>query len=74
MFELALSNDRAFLAMCYADFVHEGHEHTIIARSSEEIEQRSFIFTFPCKTLNAANIVMIGASLSSYFVEICNFF
>ena len=56
--------------MCYADFVHEGHEHTIIARSSEAIEQRSFICTFPCKTFNVANIVMIGASLFSSFVEI----
>lgn len=48
MFELALSNDRAFFAMCWSDFVHEGHEHTIIARSSEEIVELNSNRSFVC--------------------------
>lgn len=40
----------------HADFIHEGHEHTVIAKLSEEIAQRSIICTSPGKTFNLASL------------------
>lgn len=40
----------------HADFIHEGHEHTIIAKLSEEIANRSIICTSPGKTFNLASL------------------
>ncbi|MNZ42402.1 Cystathionine beta-lyase PatB [compost metagenome] len=40
----------------HADFIHEGHEHTIIGKISTEAEQRSFICTSPGKTFNLASL------------------
>lgn len=40
----------------HADFIHEGHEHTVIAKLSEEIAQRSVICTSPGKTFNLASL------------------
>lgn len=40
----------------HADFIHEGHEHTIIAKLSEEIADRSIICTSPGKTFNLASL------------------
>lgn len=56
----------------HADFVHEGHEHTIVATISDEIAARSFICTSPGKTFNLAsleiaNIVIPNESLREQF-------
>lgn len=40
----------------HADFVHEGHAHTVIAKLSEETAQRSIICTSPGKTFNLASL------------------
>ena len=40
----------------HADFIHEGHEHTVIAKLSEEIANRSIICTSPGKTFNLASL------------------
>lgn len=40
----------------HADFIHEGHEHMVVARLSEEIAQRSIICTSPGKTFNLASL------------------
>lgn len=40
----------------HADFIHEGHEHTIIAKLSEQIAERSIICTSPGKTFNLASL------------------
>ncbi|MBQ4901408.1 pyridoxal phosphate-dependent aminotransferase [Paenibacillus sp. Marseille-P2973] len=40
----------------HADFIHEGHEHTVIAKLSEEVANRSIICTSPGKTFNLASL------------------
>ncbi|MDR9854862.1 MalY/PatB family protein [Paenibacillus sp. VCA1] len=40
----------------HADFIHAGHEHTIIAKLSEDIAERSIICTSPGKTFNLASL------------------
>lgn len=40
----------------HADFIHEGHEHTIVAALSEQIAERSIICTSPGKTFNLASL------------------
>lgn len=40
----------------HADFVRDGHEHTIIAKLNEQTAMRSFICTSPGKTFNLASI------------------
>ncbi|MGV2788021.1 aminotransferase class I/II-fold pyridoxal phosphate-dependent enzyme, partial [Clostridium perfringens] len=40
----------------HADFIHEGHEHTVIAKLSEEDANRSIICTSPGKTFNLASL------------------
>ncbi|WP_342575061.1 MalY/PatB family protein [Paenibacillus sp. FSL M8-0142] len=40
----------------HADFIHQGHEHTVIAKLSEEIAERSVICTSPGKTFNLASL------------------
>lgn len=40
----------------HADFIHEGHEHTIVAKISEQIADRSIICTSPGKTFNLASL------------------
>ncbi|MNJ53143.1 Cystathionine beta-lyase PatB [compost metagenome] len=40
----------------HADFIHEGHEHTVIAKLSEEAANRSIICTSPGKTFNLASL------------------
>lgn len=40
----------------HADFIHEGHEHTVIAKLSEQIAERSIICTSPGKTFNLASL------------------
>ncbi|URN94663.1 MAG: pyridoxal phosphate-dependent aminotransferase [Candidatus Pristimantibacillus lignocellulolyticus] len=40
----------------HADFIRPNHEHTIIARLSEQIAERSIICTSPGKTFNLASI------------------
>ncbi|WP_110933186.1 MalY/PatB family protein [Paenibacillus bouchesdurhonensis] len=40
----------------HADFIHEGHEHTVIAKLSEEMAERSIICTSPGKTFNLASL------------------
>jgi len=56
----------------HADFIHEGHEHTIIAKLSEEIANRSIICTSPGKTFNLAsleiaNIIIPNETLRDQF-------
>ncbi|MCV4234637.1 pyridoxal phosphate-dependent aminotransferase [Virgibacillus sp. LDC1] len=56
----------------HADFIHEGHEHTIIAKLSEEVANRSIICTSPGKTFNLAsleiaNIIIPNAALREQF-------
>ena len=56
----------------HADFIHEGHEHTIIAKLSEEVAQRSIICTSPGKTFNLAsleiaNIIIPNERLRDHF-------
>ncbi|WMT41593.1 MalY/PatB family protein [Paenibacillus sp. D2_2] len=40
----------------HADFIHEGHEHTIIAKLSQQVAERSIICTSPGKTFNLASL------------------
>lgn len=40
----------------HADFIYEGHEHTVIAKLSEEVANRSIICTSPGKTFNLASL------------------
>ncbi|HEY2492659.1 MAG TPA: MalY/PatB family protein [Paenibacillus sp.] len=40
----------------HADFIRPGHEHTVIAKLSEEIAQRTIICTSPSKTFNLASL------------------
>lgn len=40
----------------HADFIREGHEHTIIAKLNEEVAMRTFVCTSPGKTFNLASI------------------
>lgn len=56
----------------HADFIHEGHEHTVIAKLSEEIANRSIICTSPGKTFNLAsleiaNIIIPNETLRDQF-------
>ncbi|MFU1795495.1 MalY/PatB family protein [Paenibacillus azoreducens] len=58
----------------HADFVHEGHEHTVIAKLSDEAAERSIICTSPGKTFNLAsleiaNIVIPNERLRELFKE-----
>lgn len=58
----------------HADFIHEGHEHIIIAKLSEEIAQRSIVCTSPGKTFNLAsleiaNIVIPNDSIRERFKQ-----
>lgn len=58
----------------HADFIHAGHEHTIIAKLSDEIADRSIICTSPGKTFNLAsleiaNIVIPNARLRERFKD-----
>lgn len=58
----------------HADFIHEGHEHTIIAKLSEQIADRSIICTSPGKTFNLAsleiaNIVIPNKELRERFQQ-----
>ncbi|WP_068779693.1 MalY/PatB family protein [Paenibacillus sp. GM2] len=40
----------------HADFIHEEHEHTIIAKLSQRVAERSIICTSPGKTFNLASL------------------
>lgn len=40
----------------HADFIHEEHEHTIIAKLSQQVAERSIICTSPGKTFNLASL------------------
>lgn len=40
----------------HADFIRDGHEHTIIAKLNEQIAMRTFVCTSPGKTFNLASI------------------
>lgn len=56
----------------HADFIHEGYEHTIVAKLSEQIAERSIICTSPGKTFNLAsleiaNIVIPNKQLREQF-------
>ncbi|AOZ93746.1 MalY/PatB family protein [Paenibacillus crassostreae] len=56
----------------HADFIRPGHEHTVIAKLSEEIAQRSIICTSPSKTFNLAsleisNIIIPNEKLRAIF-------
>lgn len=58
----------------HADFIHEGHEHMIIAKLSEQIAERSIICTSPGKTFNLAsleiaNIVIPNKQLRERFQQ-----
>lgn len=58
----------------HADFIHEGHEHTVIAKLSEEVANRSMICTSPGKTFNLAsleiaNIIIPDAALRERFQQ-----
>lgn len=58
----------------HADFIHAGHEHTVIAKLSEEVADRSIICTSPGKTFNLAsleiaNIIIPNAQLRESFKE-----
>ncbi|OPA74302.1 aminotransferase class I/II [Paenibacillus selenitireducens] len=59
----------------HADFVHPGHEHTVIARLSDEIAARSIICTSPAKTFNLAglavsNIIIPNQQLRDQFKKV----
>ena len=56
----------------HADFIRPGYEHTVIAKLSEEIAQRSIICTSPSKTFNLAsleiaNIIIPNENLRTTF-------
>ncbi|MEC0090363.1 MalY/PatB family protein [Paenibacillus macquariensis] len=56
----------------HADFIRSGHEHTVIAKLSERIAQRSIICTSPSKTFNLAsleiaNIIIPNENLRAKF-------
>ncbi|OXL83750.1 aminotransferase class I/II [Paenibacillus sp. SSG-1] len=40
----------------HADFIHQGHEHTVIAKLTEQVADRSIICTSPGKTFNLASL------------------
>ncbi|WP_202128483.1 MalY/PatB family protein [Paenibacillus dendrobii] len=58
----------------HADFIHAGHEHTVIAKLSEQVADRSIICTSPGKTFNLAsleiaNIIIPNGQLRERFKE-----
>ncbi|GIP26590.1 aminotransferase [Paenibacillus sp. J23TS9] len=58
----------------HADFIHAGHEHTVIAKLSDEVADRSIICTSPGKTFNLAsleiaNIIIPNGQLRERFRE-----
>ncbi|WP_136605376.1 MalY/PatB family protein [Paenibacillus dokdonensis] len=58
----------------HADFIHAGHEHTVIAKLSDEVADRSIICTSPGKTFNLAsleiaNIIIPNMQLREIFKE-----
>ncbi|MEC0240216.1 pyridoxal phosphate-dependent aminotransferase [Paenibacillus dokdonensis] len=58
----------------HADFIHADHEHTVIAKLSDEVADRSIICTSPGKTFNLAsleiaNIIIPNMQLRELFKE-----
>lgn len=58
----------------HADFIHEGHDHTIIAKLSDKVAEHSIICTSPGKTFNLAsleiaNIIIPNEQLRESFKE-----